>query len=514
MKIISVEQIQKLDKDTIEKHGIDGKTLMFRAAEILSESIIEFITTLDSKHAQRVIFLAGKGNNGGDAYAAAGILKEKLNISIVIFSIVPISEISGDALYYANQIKNKLEIKEIKALKKEYFNRGDIIIDGLLGTGFSGKLRENYKIWIATINELKLPVVAIDIPSGLNGDTGICEEEAITADITVTMGFPKKGLIINDGLTKTGRIIVADIGFPKSLSNLIKNNLNCFSEDEAFEFLVRVPTTAHKKTFGSVLVIGGSDKYNGAPILSGYAALKSGCGFVTIAVPKSSRIQLTDKHSLILNKINDSDKGYFSKESIPQLIELSAKHDVLVIGPGMEQNDETAQIIQPLLALNKPTVIDADALNLISKHPNLLNKRADLVFTPHPGEAKRLANAFKVNENDNSIEFAKILVEKTGGIMVLKGHRTIISSENKLTCVNISGTPLLATAGSGDVLSGMIAASIANKSIDKELFEKVCFAVYMHGLLGEISEYKLRGITADELIELITIAGKKTSPFR
>ncbi len=514
MKTISVEQMRKLDKDTIEKHGIEGKILMFRAAEKLSETIIDFTSSLDLKHVKRVVFLAGKGNNGGDAYAAAGILREKLNIPIVIFSIVPISEISGDALYYAKKLNGVIKIEEFKTLKNDDFKKGDIIIDGLLGTGFSGKLRENYKNWISTVNQSNLPVISIDIPSGLNGDTGICEEEAITADITVTMGFPKKGLVLNDGLAKTGRIVVADIGFPETLSNLIVNDISCFSESDALEFLGRVVPTAHKKTFGSVLVIGGSDKYNGAPILSGYAALKSGCGFVTIAVPKSSGVQSIDKDSLILSHVNDSSKGYFSKESIPQLIELASKHDVIVIGPGMSQNEETASIIEPLLALNKTTIIDADALNLISKQTSLLKKRADLIFTPHPGEAKRLANAFQVNEEDNRIDFAKLLVKKTNGIMVLKGHRTIIANENHLPCVNISGTPLLATAGSGDLLSGMIAASLANKSVDKEIFEKVYFAVYMHGLLGEISEYKLRGITADELIKLIPLAAKKISPFR
>jgi ADP-dependent NAD(P)H-hydrate dehydratase / NAD(P)H-hydrate epimerase len=514
MKAISVKQMQELDRLSIEEAGIKGHVLMERAGIGTAIKILEFIKRYNNKHIKRFVLLAGKGNNGGDAYVIAKYLSEHTDTNIIIYSICGLSELKGDAKYHSKLLPKSIYVEVKKTLNQDDFKKGDILIDALLGTGFKGKLRAPYDNWINLINDSGCPVIAVDIPSGLNGNTGEILDEAVIADYTVTMCLPKYGLLINRGPEFCGIIDVVGIGTPQEYIDNSESNFSFFTEIDAYKLIKRLPANCHKKSLGTVLVIGGSKLYPGAPFLAGTAALKSGAGLVTIAIPKSADNISNYEHSLILRKISDDNTGFFSKSSISELKELINQHDVIVIGPGISTNESCYGVIKEILKLDKQIIIDADALNIISMQPNIFTKNNKFIYTPHPGEAKRLINGFKIDNKfiNNRIKQCEELSKKLNGTVILKGNKTVVSNKGFTTSVNGSGCQALATAGSGDVLTGILAANYAQMS---NSFESSCLAVFIHGKAGEIGQIKngSRGLTADDLINFISDAYKEVSPF-
>ena len=513
MKIVSVRQMRKLDYLTINEAGISGKELMRRAGVGAGERILEYIANINPLHLKRFVILAGKGNNGGDAYVVAKYLQEKTPFKVIIYTVCHIEELKGDAKYYAENLPSEVHVSVKYILKDRYFGRGDIIIDGLLGTGFKGSLREPYLSWIKQVNSLHLPVIALDIPSGLNGDDGCVEDDALLCDLTITMGMPKTGLVQESGPVYCGRIKNVDIGIPAEYRDQIDADMSMFTGSEAYYLLDRLYMESHKKSFGSILVIGGSKLYPGAPFLSGKAALRMGAGLVVVAVPEFSKTSSVGAFALITRQIKDGGAGFFNKSSIPELMELAEKADVIVIGPGMSDSDCCAEMLREILKTEKPMVIDADALNLIAKNPELLpDNKTDIVFTPHQGETKRLFNGYGLSfdEYESRIEKAKKLSETLHGTVIYKGNRTITVSSGMLPCLNGSGGPALATAGSGDVLSGIVAANIG---AGMSLYDSACLGVYLHGIAGEIGDKGARGLIADDIVDLVPSAIKRASPF-
>jgi len=541
MKIISVSQMRKLDQKTIDEAHIPGTTLMKRAGIGIAEKVLEFLKSIDKKHVLRLIMLAGKGNNGGDVYVSAEYLAKHTDIHVVIYSICPLSELKGDARFYADLLPENIQCVVKNQLSKTDFKKGDIILDGLLGTGFHGLLRTPYDNWISTVNSVRLPIISVDIPSGLNGDTGMISVEAIEADLTVTIGLPKKGLIAGLGPKYCGQIKVVDIGIPNNFIEETDSDLHVFTEPDAYSMISKLPVSSYKNSNGSVLIIGGSSNYKGAPFLAGKSALRSGAGIVTVAVPTSAGIIQNSTLSLITREIPDSGKGVFSKESIPVLKRLAESADCIVIGPGMTNYSSCLDMLEAVLKLDKIFIIDADAINLVAQKPEILKIKNKYIFTPHPGEANRLFKSLGLSDylKKDRITQADKLSEMIKGLVVLKGHRTVISAEEQITSINSSGSPSLATAGSGDVLTGIIAATVINydslysvqSTLNKKthnlksnspvlknkntscMFNATALAVFIHGLAGEISNNGKRGLIADDLIELIPIAMKKISPF-
>ncbi len=512
MKVISVEQMRELDMRTIQEFGTSGSVLMERAGIGSGKIILDYLKEIDFRHIKRFVLLAGKGNNGGDVYVIAKYLFEQcIDCTVTIYSICPLSDLKGDAKHHAEIIPDNISVEVKEKLCPDDFKKGDIIIDGLLGTGFKGKLRIPYDNWISVVNKSGLPVIAVDIPSGLNGDTGIVSEMAVKADLTITMAQPKKGLIVKHGVEYCGRIEVVDIGIPEEYVDSIENTIDLYCGKDAYSVINRTPANSHKKSLGSVLIIGGSKLYQGAPFLAGKAALRSGAGLVTVAVPKNAGILNAGIFSLITRRINDSGIGFFTKESTDEILNLVKSVDVVVVGPGISDNQSSLEMIESIMDLNMPVVFDADALNLIAKNPEILQKKPNFIFTPHPGEARRLANGFGlINfKNEDRISQAKSLQGALGGIVILKGHRTLVADKKEIS-INASGTPALATAGSGDVLTGILAANLA---LNLDLFTASCFSVYLHGLTGEITPHGIKGTIADDLIDLIPTAHKKISPF-
>lgn len=510
MKVVSSAQMREIDELAIESGQVDGKELMLRAGVGVAEEVMLFINTYYSHHFKRVVVLAGKGNNAGDAYVAASYLYEKFNLDVIVFAVCGTDKLSGDAKYYAEKMNSAVKIAIRETIADSDFDAGDVIIDGLLGTGFEGELKEPYRSWIEVVNKQNKPLIAIDVPSGLNGTNGI--GSGIKADLTVTIALPKRGFFIKNGVEHSGKIKVVDIGIPSEFVYKTNSNLNFYSKDLASGFLRRIPCDIHKKSKGSVLVIGGSKYYTGAPFLSGLSALRSGAGFVTVVIPKTINANY-NYNSLIIRRVEDDNKGIFCSSSMAEIIPLIEHHNSIIIGPGMASDIADIEIVKAVIESGKKVVFDADALNLIALNSNMIKKSDNFVFTPHHGEALRLAKAFGVDIGDDRITFAQRLAEVLGGTLVYKGNKTITSSSGKISYANGSGSAALATAGSGDALSGIIGALIANSN--NVVFESSAFAVYLHGRAGELAEidYGIRGTIADDIINYIPKAMKEISPF-
>lgn len=513
MKVVSVEQMRSLDYKTINESGVPGKELMRRAGVGAGERILEYINGLNPAHVKRFVILAGKGNNGGDGFVVAKYLHEKTNCEVIIYSVSYEFELKGAAKTHAENIHGDIPFFVKRKLHKKHFSRGDIVIDCLLGTGFKGKLKEEYLEWINLVNSLHLPVIAIDIPSGLNGDTGEVEEAAIAADLTIYMGMPKTGLLVSKGPVYCGRIKGVDIGIPESYQEAISSECNLFTGHDAYKIYDRLYMEAHKNSYGSILVIGGSKLYPGAPFLTGKSALRAGAGIAVVAVPANSNSFNTGTLALIPRSIEDDGTGFFTKSSVQQLLELTEKADVVVIGPGMSDTVSCKDMLEELIKINKPLVVDADALNIIAKFPEILpNEKNNIVFTPHHGEIKRLFTGFNLDFDNykTRIDKARVIAEKMHGIMIYKGNRTVTVSPDLAPTINGSGGPALATAGSGDVLSGIISANIG---AGMNLFDSSCLGVYIHGITGEIGNKGARGLIADDIVELVPHAIKRATPF-
>ena len=510
MKTVSVKQMRELDRKTICEAEIEGKILMERAGAGAAEFIAAFSESLDSSHSRRYVILAGKGNNGGDAYVVARHLLEKTNRKVAIFAVCAPEELSGDTRWHAQRTPGEIPREIRKKLHREDFKPGDIIIDGLLGTGVSGTLREPYSQWIKLVNSLDLPVISLDLPSGLNADDGSFST-AIRADMTVTMGLPKRGFILGRAPEILGILKCVDIGIPEKFVEEVESGFEMIFEQDIRKFLGRIPPLSHKKSRGTVCVIGGSSLFPGAPLLAACAALRSGSGLVTVAVPDKIEFNNPEMLALITRKIPGDSKGFFSEKSISCIIPLIGDADSAIIGPGLGNGSELPVFLGKILRMSKRTVFDADALNIFAKFAGKTKIPPNSVLTPHHGEMKRLLSGFGLGSLTDSdrLTQASALASKLKTVVVLKGHQTVIASPERV-CVNSSGTPGLASAGTGDVLAGIIATFLAQ---DLEPFDAAVAGVFIHGLAAELSPSGHRGLIADELISLLPAAMRRISPF-
>ncbi|MBN2643324.1 MAG: NAD(P)H-hydrate dehydratase [Victivallales bacterium] len=511
MKTVSAAEMRELDSRTIQS-GISGEILMERAGTGAVEHILEFAARLDARHRKRFVLLAGKGNNGGDAYVCARHLAEKHACEVIVYSVCNCEDLRGDALLNARRIPSDIKIIHKEQLEDKDFLSGDIIIDGLLGTGFSGTLRAPYNQWIECVNRSRRPVVALDIPSGLDGTTGLAASLAIKADMTVSIGLPKHGLYMKDGSEYCGLLRLVDIGIPREYINEIPEGIIMPFADDMLEVLDRIPPFSHKNTRGRLAVIGGSNRYTGAPMLAAKAAMRSGAGYVKLVLPRSIAIDQHPLPSLVRVHLPDGDSGSFTQESITALKSIITSNDALVIGPGLGNDRSLVPFMEYICSQSLPMVFDADALNLIAQIPDVYKGNDSNILTPHPGEMKRLLEGFDLDHQlyPSRIDQARALAEASDSTIVLKGHRTVICSPDGRCAVNSTGCAALAIAGTGDCLSGII-GTLAAQGFDA--FDAAVAGVYIHGLASELSHCGMRGMIPEDLIELIPMAMRKISPF-
>lgn len=513
MKLVTASQMQSIDRVAIEKYKIPSLDLMERAGRGVSSLI--------QKHFDKtgvVSIVVGKGNNGGDGMVVARLLKEAgFNVELYITS--PVSEFSTDARANWDKLADlKIPIIEIFSepdIKKhiQRLEKSGCIVDAIFGTGLSSEIRGRYKLLIEEINSLIKPVVAVDIPSGLSADSGAPLGAAIRARYTVTFGMTKVGLVTNLGSEYAGKIEVVDIGIPKEMTEKMETGFNLITPDLFKVHFGPRPKDSHKGDFGRLLVIGGSVGKIGAGLLASRAALRSGAGLVTYALPEAAYAKFDVKSPEIMYEgISDGGKGSFTRDSLKQLLALVQDKTVVALGPGIgtsgDVKDVVLEIIKKTLA---PIVLDADGLNCIADSiGHFKGRKVPLVLTPHPGEMARLANTTIAKIQLDRVEIAKAFAKNSGHYLVLKGHRTVVATPQGSVYINATGNPGMASAGQGDVLTGIISGFIAQKI---PILESVLAGVYIHGMAGDmaLSEMGERGLIASDVINNLPKAIKAVS---
>ena len=493
MKSYSAARMRALDRRTIEEYGIPGTTLMENAGTALTRAVLRLSAGFDSPE---FVILAGKGNNGGDAFVTARQLHQS-GRPVHLFMTARPDELTGDAAEMFEAMPQALKNGARFEFSADDIPEQAVIIDGLLGTGIRGEVREPSASWIRLVNASNAPVIAIDIPSGLNADDGTAALH-ITADLTVTMAGVKTGMLVEQGPAASGRIEIARIGIPDDYLEEAGDGFPVFSLSDARKMLHREPFDTFKNRRGHLAVVGGSRNYAHAPFLSAEAALRTGSGLVSLLLPETAEIHCIVRKALILRRLPVNGAPAFNAVSLPELeLELENK-TALAVGPGMMDRPESVPFLYKLILTNLPLVLDADALNLIAQNPALLESHGEsVILTPHPGEMRRLQTAFGLDGQKTRIEQALDLAIRTGCTVILKGCRSVVASPDGSYSLNLSGCPALATAGSGDTLTGICGSFLAQ---GYSAYDAARLGAYVHGLAGELlSPCGSRGVIADDL---------------
>jgi NAD(P)H-hydrate epimerase len=513
MKAVTVEAMRALDAQVIAS-GTSGYTLMERAGRGAFREMLRVLELRLPEVSRRAFtVLAGKGNNGGDAYVVARCLAEA-GYDVRVFAVCAPAELSGDALAHATRLPPGVPVQVVDQLPVESLSPGHVVVDGLLGTGFRGPLRAPYECLLAQVNASGCPVVALDIPSGLDGDSGQAGGVAITADWTLTMGLPKVGLLTASGLCHCGCLRCIDLGVPdRLLAALPAVGPEAFMLPDARALVRRRSRDAHKGTFGHVVVVGGSRLYPGAPFLSAAGAARAGAGVVTVAIPAGCQPFCAVPASLIVRRLADAGQGCFGSASVADLASLARGRNALVFGPGLGDAAEGREVLAQVIGCGLPLVVDAEGLRLLAAHPALaLAARAGMVLTPHPGEMKALLSGFgcPVAPPGGRAEQAQALAAASGAVVVLKGLGTVVAAPDGRVAVNTSGSAALATAGTGDVLAGMVGALLGQ---GLEGWDAARLGVFVHGLAAETGLGAERALTADDLLERLGTAWSEIHPM-
>ncbi len=484
MKIVDSAGMRMVEAAAIAA-GTAEFTLMQRAGSAAAKVISGLMKKWDFS---RIVFLCGGGNNGGDALVAAALLSGKFPIAV--FALRPLEQLHGAAAEAAAMLPESVKSRIYGDLDVIGLRNGDLVVDGLLGIGLRGKVRGPVAEIIAAVNNSGLPVVALDVPSGMDSDTGDgrCPGGgAMRAYHTITFGLPKKGLFSPPGMEFAGCLSVADIG----LGECGDSCGEAYTAKEAAAALPCCPFEAHKNSRGRLLVMAGSRSYPGAAKLATCAGLRGGAGIVRTMFPSGSGIVLPA--AAIPIELRCGDSGGFTEAA--DWSEFPS--DALVAGPGWGSG-VPAEVLEQVLRFPGKLLLDADALNLLSRHPKLWVKRSDVVLTPHPEEAARLACAFGIPMELPRHELAAELSGHTGAVVVLKGPRTVVARDMGCFTLNVTGGPDLATAGSGDVLSGLIGALLSR---GMEPLAAAQLGVFVHGAAGDRCG---RGCIADDLPQVVS----------
>lgn len=507
MRIASSNDIKTLDRRASEEFGISGLVLMENAGI----RVVEVAENLLPKRPRRkAVVIAGKGNNGGDGLVAARHLMNAGTI-VDVFVMGKPGEMTPDTTVNY-EILTKMRANLIPLLTDADLNElmisvmnCDLVIDAIYGTSFRGGLNEFDQKIARIVNWSGKPVVAVDLPSGVEPDTGRVMTEAIKAAWTVTLALPKMGLLVDPGQEFTGTLTVADISIPSHL--LTEKNMkdNLITEDMVTPLFKSRQRESHKGNYGHVLVIGGSVGMTGAVVLSSWAALTTGAGLVTTAVPASQQPVVAGAFMEMMTvPLAETAQKTIAAEALPVLENLLENASVCAIGPGMSRYPEAHAVLRHVLERSAvPVVIDADALNALASDVSVLkNRQVPIVLTPHPGEMARLLQTTVEDVQSRRLEAVRQAAQEWGVTVVLKGARTIVAEPNGETYLNLTGNPGMATAGSGDVLTGIIAGLIA-QGLKPNVAAGI--GVYLHGRAGDFSKELKgeRGIIASDMIRAL-----------
>lgn len=505
MKLVTAKEMKALDVQAQNDYAMPGILLMDNAAQAVAEAVHEALTALEG---ERVVIFCGGGNNGGDGLGAARWL-QSYGVSVRAFVVgAALDAVQGDAAMElamftkAGGRVEALSTEDDWVLAELAASKADVLVDALLGTGFHGELEGDVLRACELLNKSEKYILAVDVPTGVNADHGAVSENAVRADHTVTMALVKTGLLLYPGREYCGDIELADISMPVKLVEEYKSDKYRLTDEIVRELLPLRKANAHKGDAGRVVICAGSPGYTGAAALASDAAVKAGAGLVSLYTPLSSRdvlaIKLTE---VMVHGLLERMPGILGGGAASDVASSAEAADVLAIGPGLGTSESTQEAVRTILQkITTPVVIDADALTALAGHTEILAAmQAQKVLTPHPGEMARLTGLEIAEIEADRINIAKKYAEQWQAIIVLKGAPTVIGCPNGTVYVNSTGNSSLATGGSGDVLTGIIAGLAAQEI---SLQEAAICGVYLHGMAAELTGIDI-GLAAGELAALL-----------
>jgi hydroxyethylthiazole kinase-like uncharacterized protein yjeF len=504
MKVVTADAMRGIDRMTIDEYGVSSSALMERAGLAVAEKIRGLFER------RKVIVIAGGGNNGGDGIVAArNLFNWGWNVKVLL--LAPENKLSPDCrAQYKTAKKMKVPIEFRTGISGADIHSA-MVVDAIFGTGINNPVRPPVSDVISFLNRSEGPVLSVDLPSGISSDQGRVMGEAVRADYTVTFGLPKIGHLLHPGAEYTGKLFVEDIGFPEGLLTAESLYIQTIEKTDAALLVPARPANSHKGDYGRVLIVAGSRGRTGAALMAAKACLRAGAGLVTMGVPETLTgvFQSRATEEMIL-PLPDKGDGSLSFEAAKEILSfICGGADVLAIGPGIGISVDTTRIMRELI-LNStaPMVIDADGINSIKGDAGILRKaKSPLILTPH---AKEMARLMKRDGQDGSADTAAIEADrvalslsyskKTGIYLVLKGAPTVIAEPGGKVFINTTGNPGMATAGTGDVLTGIVAAFLGQ---ELNPLDASVLGTYLHGLAGDIaaSEMGMHSTIATDIIE-------------
>ncbi len=504
IKLLTAARMRALDERAIHEVGIPGVVLMEQAGRG-AVRLIEEAGWLGNRD-DEVLLFAGKGNNGGDAFVVARVLMLAGYCRIKVALLATCEAISGDAkvnldafLRLGGQVEELIDKACWQALKPSLETQ-KLLVDGLLGTGLNSDVRGLYADIIGAVNRFSGPVLALDIPSGLNADSGLPLGDAVKATATATFAFAKPGLFVYPGREYAGRVEIIDIGIPQSWA-YEEDGVRLLTADYCRPLLPPTPAAnGHKGNRGHLLTFAGGPGKAGAGLLAAGGSLHSGCGLSTLALPATVAAHLEGRNpALMLAALPESVDGEIMLPPA-ELKELCLGKTAVAVGPGFGLHRKNGELLAAILRdCSLPMVLDADALTLLALVPEIFPKgRQHTILTPHPGEMARLLKCKSSEIQNDRLASARKLALRLGVHVVLKGAGTVIAAPDGALSINDSGNYLLSTAGSGDLLTGIIASFLAQGSTPLAAAQT---GVFLHGLIADrlLAEGSSHGVTAVEL---------------
>jgi len=528
MKIVTSEEMREIDRKTIEEYGISGVVLMERAGLAVAAKIKEIYGR------KRIIVISGSGNNGGDGLVVARDLHNE-GWDVKVFLTSKPEDLKGDALFhYEAAIRFGVYIRQVDELAHypSGYGRHTLIVDAILGTGLSKPVTGKLLEVVGLINRSGLPILSVDIPSGVSSDDGQVMGDSVKADSTVTFGLPKRGHYLHPGAELAGSLYVEDIGFPRELLESGTLDTELLEKKDVSALIPVRRYCSNKGDYGRILIVAGSRGKTGAALMAAKACLRAGAGLVTIGIPESLsdvfQSRVTEEMTLLLPDRGD---GTLSENAYRGILDFVAKTShTIAIGPGIGVSDDTTRLVKNLIEnCVSPMIVDADGINSLRGDRKIFAKaKATVILTPHPGEMARLLGVSKiVGKNSGEklsrwkkgmtisisdiekdrINTALSFAEETKTFLVLKGVPTIIAAPDGKAYLNQTGNPGMATAGTGDVLTGMISGLLGQTG---NPLQACILGVYLHGLAGDIaaSEKGQRSLIATDVIDALPDAFK------
>ena len=510
MKLLTASEMKAIEKEAIESYGIPSIVLMEHAGKSLAEKCFKILD--ENCRFKKVVVFSGKGNNGGDGFVCARHLINK-GIEVKVILMSDSQELKGNAKINFD-ILQKMNVEIFSALSEDslhmiklHLTDADIIIDAIYGTGFKGKAAGIVGKTIEMLSDCDGRIISVDLPSGIEADTGRINGPCVKADYTLTFGLPKIGLYLEPGSSNSGQIEIVDISLPRELLDSENLKKNLITAIWCKNKLPQRKSIGHKGNYGHVFIVGGSTGMTGAVALSCEGALHTGAGLVTAGIPQSINNILEMKLTEAMTKpLPETINEVISQKAADSILKFTKNSSVLAFGPGISTASSVKELLKKILpSVETPVVIDADGLNVLAEIINedkdfLKSISVPVVLTPHPGEMARLTKLSIEEIQNDRLKYAVKYAAEWGVILVLKGAKTLVANPDGKVYLNTTGNPGMATGGSGDVLTGVVSSLIAQGI---EPLDSTALGVYLHGRAGDMAavDKGMHGMTAKTIIE-------------